>query len=70
MRYFNAIAKLPNGSRAIFHEVSNPNSLINAIKWNYLPSIVWFYELPSRKAKTGIYCGYWTLKKGMQNKTN
>lgn len=66
MTYYNAIVKTDYNSYITYHQVTNPQKLVEYSKKNLSVVSIFFYRLPHRKSKKGAYCGYWNDRKGLQ----
>lgn len=65
VKYYNAIVMTDYDAKITYHNISNPQRFVDAILKTVSVTVIFFYRLPSRSAKKGIYSGYWNIKKGL-----
>lgn len=66
MKYYNAIVKTDYNSFITYHQVTQIQKLIDYSINNLSVVTIFFYLLPTRKAKKGAYCGYWNPHTGLR----
>lgn len=64
-RYYNCIVVLRDGVRIKYRNVTNEQRFLSYCK-NKLPvRAVYFYCKRHYRDQVGSYCGFWSLKKGL-----
>lgn len=65
MTYYNAIVLTTTGDSIKLHQITQPKNLVRYYQEQGNLSRVFFYRLPTRKSKSGRFCGYWNPSKGL-----